>query len=50
VVMVGVNYISERGEELLVGSAVVKQDYWRAVVNATLDAVNRRLGAQTSES
>lgn len=41
--LVLVNLIGERGEELLTGSAVIKQDVWKAVVNATLDAVNRRL-------
>ena len=49
VVLVGVNWISDRGEELLVGSAVVKQDIWRTAVNATLDAVNRRLNGRLSE-
>ena len=44
VVVVSVNMIGPRGEELLTGSAMVKQDLWKAVVNATLDAVNRRLG------
>ena len=44
VVVVCVNMITRRGEELLTGSAMVKQDSWKAVVNATLDAVNRRLG------
>ena len=33
---------TDRGEELLSGSALIKQDMWKAVVNATLDAVNRR--------
>ncbi len=32
-----------KGEELLTGSALVRQDAWKAVVSATLDAVNRRL-------
>ena len=32
-----------KGEELLTGSAVIRQDAWKAVVNATLDAVNRRV-------
>ena len=44
VAVVLVNMISPRGEDVLAGSAVVKQDLWKAVVNATLDAVNRRLG------
>jgi hypothetical protein len=44
VVVVSVNMIGPRGEELLIGSAMVKQDLWKAVVNATLDAINRRLG------
>jgi hypothetical protein len=34
---------SAKGEELMTGSALVRQDVWKAVVNATLDAVNRRL-------
>lgn len=32
-----------KGEELLTGSALIRQDTWKAVVNATLDAVNRRV-------
>lgn len=35
---------SAKGEELLTGSALIRQDTWKAVVNATLDAVNRRVG------
>ena len=38
-----VNMITDRGENALTGSAVIKQDVWKGVVNATLDAVNRRL-------
>ena len=34
---------SPKGEELMTGSALVRQDIWKAVVNATLDAVNRRI-------
>jgi hypothetical protein len=45
VVVVCVNLLTPRGEDLLTGSAVVKQDLCKAVVNATLDAVNRRLGS-----
>ncbi len=44
VVVVFVTMITPRGEDQLTGSAIVKQDLWKAVVNATLDAVNRRLG------
>lgn len=43
VALVLVNFVGERGDELLTGSAVIKQDLWKGVVNATLDAVNRRL-------
>lgn len=43
VAVVLVNMITDRGEEFLAGSAVIKQDVWKGVVNATLDAVNRRL-------
>ncbi|MEN6584044.1 MAG: hypothetical protein ABFD54_16475 [Armatimonadota bacterium] len=40
-----VNMISDRGEDLVTGCALIKQDVWKGVVNATLDAVNRRLTA-----
>jgi hypothetical protein len=42
VVVLLINIITDRGEDCLTGSAVVKQDLWKAVVNATLDAINRR--------
>lgn len=45
IVVVLVNMITPRGEDYLTGSAMVKQDLWKAVVNATLDAVNRRLAS-----
>jgi hypothetical protein len=45
VAVVAVNMVTGRGEDLLTGSAVIKQDVWKGVVNATLDAVNRRLFA-----
>ena len=38
-----INMVTDRGEDMLTGSAVIKQDLWKGVVNATLDAVNRRL-------
>ena len=38
-----------RGEELLTGSALIRQDTWKAVVNATLDAVNRRVSLASLE-
>jgi len=43
VAVVMVNMVTDRSEESLTGSAVIKQDLWKGVVNATLDAVNRRL-------
>jgi len=43
VAVVLVSLAGDRGEEFLAGSAVMKQDVWKGVVNATLDAVNRRL-------
>lgn len=43
VAIVLVTMVADRGEEMLTGSAVIKQDLWKGVVNATLDAVNRRL-------
>lgn len=45
IVVVCINVLTPRGEDFLSGSAIVKQDLWKAVVNATLDAVNRRMGA-----
>jgi hypothetical protein len=38
-----VSMITNRGEDLLTGCALIKQDVWKGVVNATLDAINRRL-------
>ncbi|MDO8585863.1 MAG: hypothetical protein Q7T82_02380 [Armatimonadota bacterium] len=49
IVVVVTNMITDRGEDLLSGSCVVKQDLWKAVVNATLDAVNRRLSVASIE-
>ncbi|MCL5104440.1 MAG: hypothetical protein M1133_10055 [Armatimonadetes bacterium] len=43
VAVVMVNMVTDRGEDLLTGSAIIRQDVWKGVVNATLDAVNRRL-------
>jgi hypothetical protein len=42
-VLVSLTFISEDGAERLSGSAVVREDENRAVVRATLDALNRRL-------
>ena len=49
IVVVLVNSVSDRGDDLLTGSAVVKQDLWKAVVNATLDAINRRVTLTTGD-
>lgn len=43
IALVVVNMATDRGEDSLAGSAVIRQDVWKGVVNATLDAVNRRL-------
>lgn len=43
IAVVLVSLAGDRGDEYLSGSAVMKQDVWKGVVNATLDAVNRRL-------
>ena len=43
VALVLVNVVGDRGDDMLTGSALIKQDLWKGVVNATLDAVNRRL-------
>jgi hypothetical protein len=41
--VVTVRVVAERGEQDLIGSALVRDDPWRAAAAATLDAVNRRL-------
>jgi len=43
VAIVLVSAVREQGEDLLVGSALIRQDALRAVGLATLDAVNRRV-------
>ena len=40
-----VRILGERGEQDLIGSALVRDDPWRAAACAALDAVNRRLPA-----
>ena len=40
---VTVRIMAERGEQDLIGSALVRDDPWRAAAAATLDALNRRL-------
>jgi hypothetical protein len=47
VVVVVIDVITERGEETFTGSALVKQDLWKAAVNASLDAVNRHGGLES---
>jgi len=42
-VMVTVRVFGGKGEESLLGSALVREDPWRAAASAVLDAVNRRL-------
>jgi hypothetical protein len=46
-VMVMVRILGRGGEENLLGSALERDDPWRAATSAVLDAVNRRLGALT---
>jgi hypothetical protein len=41
--LVAVRLASDRGDEHLLGAAVVRDDPEAAVVRATLDAVNRRV-------
>jgi len=43
--IVTVRIMGERGEQDLIGSALVRDDPWRAAACATLDALNRRLPA-----
>lgn len=40
---------SLKGEELFTGSALIRHDVWKAVVNATLNAVNRRVSLMFME-
>jgi hypothetical protein len=49
VAVVLVSAVRDNGEDLLVGSALVRQDIYRAVGLATLDALNRRVGAFPSD-
>jgi len=48
IVIVAISFITNHGEELLVGSAIVKKDDYETIVKATLDALNRVL-VQVSE-
>jgi len=43
-VVVGVTMVSSTGSEKLTGAAVVREDVRQAVIRASLDALNRRLG------
>ncbi len=43
VAMVGVSLLTRDGEEVLVGSSVVREDEREALARAALDAINRRL-------
>jgi len=46
--VVSIRVMAERGEQHLIGSALVRDDPWRAAASATLDALNRRLGVLRS--
>jgi hypothetical protein len=43
IVTVTLAVVSPRGEDFLVGSAIVKESGWQAAAYATLDAVNRKV-------
>nr|WP_230197634.1 hypothetical protein [Thermoanaerobacterium xylanolyticum] len=43
IAIVAVTHATPQGEELLVGSSIVKKDEGEALVKATLDALNRRV-------
>lgn len=43
--LVGVTLVTSSGSERLTGAAVVREDVRQAVIRATLDGLNRRLGA-----
>jgi hypothetical protein len=47
--LVAVTLLSAKGAERLTGTATVREDEGRAVIRATLDALNRRLGALLQE-
>lgn len=49
IVAVLVSAVRDQGEDLLLGSALVRQDLFRAVGLATLDAINRRVNAFPSD-
>ncbi len=49
IVVILISAVTDRAEDFLTGSAVVKQDMWKAVVNATLDAINRRVTLATED-
>jgi len=50
VVVAYVNRVTSRSEEHLTGSALVRSDLWKAVVSASLDAVNRRAGLAAEDA
>lgn len=43
VVVAMISAVGDQGEDVLIGSAIVRQDPQRAVIAATLDALNRRV-------
>ncbi|MGC8783617.1 MAG: hypothetical protein ACP5RN_04410 [Armatimonadota bacterium] len=49
IVVAVVNMLSQYGEDVLTGSALIRNDLNRAVVNAVLDALNRRTAALRDE-
>lgn len=49
IVVAVVNMLSQYGEDVLTGSSLVRNDVNRAVVNAVLDALNRRTAALQDE-
>jgi hypothetical protein len=49
-VIAGITLVTATGSERLTGAAVVREDVRQAVIRATLDALNRRLGALLSEA
>ncbi|PAB57872.1 hypothetical protein [Anaeromicrobium sediminis] len=44
IINVAITFISDRGEDLLVGSSMVRKNEYEAVIKATLDAINRKVG------
>lgn len=43
IINIAITFTSSYGEEMLIGSAILKKDEYEAIVRATLDAINRKI-------